>query len=205
MASFKICYDVVMKHEGGYANPVGISGETYKGIDRKHNEHWQGWQIVDAFKRAKGGYVKNGTIIVNSRLDDAVVSFYRNYFLPLIDIESIWSQDLANFVFDFFTHKQYDAVKVFNTTAKQVFNIPHQLPTTKVPADVIEQQVNPWDETFYRAFFKNRIEYYKNPATFGSSLKFSTKFQNIFIERVQKFPPEIDSSLWKWFFGIFDF
>ena len=46
--------DMVLKHEGGYANVSGdLGGETYRGISRKNFPSWNGWEIVDEKKPLK--------------------------------------------------------------------------------------------------------------------------------------------------------
>lgn len=45
------CYDIVCTNEGGYVNdPDDKGGETYKGVARRYNEDWKGWQIIDRYK-----------------------------------------------------------------------------------------------------------------------------------------------------------
>ena len=49
--NFLNAYDNLIGHEGGYANnSADIGGETYKGISRRYNSDWSGWNIIDNLK-----------------------------------------------------------------------------------------------------------------------------------------------------------
>ena len=51
--SFETALASTLRFEGGYANSSKDSGgETYRGISRKANPDWEGWQTIDAIKRA---------------------------------------------------------------------------------------------------------------------------------------------------------
>lgn len=52
MADFKKALGLILKNEGGYVFDRDDSGgETYKGIARNMNSKWDGWVIVDIFKK----------------------------------------------------------------------------------------------------------------------------------------------------------
>lgn len=55
MSSYEAAYrKIVGSHEGGYANdPDDKGGETYRGIARNFNPHWDGWHIIDSYKSQK--------------------------------------------------------------------------------------------------------------------------------------------------------
>lgn len=55
MADFSIAYEPLRQFEGGYSNNAADrGGETYAGIARNFFPKWQGWPIVDKWKRAVG-------------------------------------------------------------------------------------------------------------------------------------------------------
>ena len=52
MADFHKALKRTAKYEGGYVNdPADAGGETYKGISRRANPKWDGWQLIDAHKK----------------------------------------------------------------------------------------------------------------------------------------------------------
>lgn len=52
MANFDISYAPLKEFEGGYDNdPSDAGGETYAGIARNFFPDWEGWKIVDEYKR----------------------------------------------------------------------------------------------------------------------------------------------------------
>lgn len=55
MNNFLNAYYKVMDYEGGYSfDKDDPGGETYKGISRVHNPGWDGWKIIDVFKKLSG-------------------------------------------------------------------------------------------------------------------------------------------------------
>lgn len=51
MSYFNDAYKLTMGHEGRYTyDPNDAGGETYKGISRKYNPTWPGWEIIDWYK-----------------------------------------------------------------------------------------------------------------------------------------------------------
>jgi len=47
-SNFSEAFKKTMFNEGGYVNdPDDAGGETYKGISRKYNPDWYGWEIID--------------------------------------------------------------------------------------------------------------------------------------------------------------
>ena len=56
MSYFIDAYHHTMSNEGGYVNdPDDVGGETYKGISRKYNPSWNGWEIIDKMKNSECG------------------------------------------------------------------------------------------------------------------------------------------------------
>lgn len=190
MAKWITTYNTVLKHEGGYARARAASGETYKGIDRKYHPNWRGWVIIDQIKagRKGKGIKEQETFNFNTQLEKAVSDFYKDYLGKMVDVEAFVSQDTANMVADFLTHKQYDAVKVINKTAQQLGSV--ATAATKVTPDIVNT-ANGKASEFYKQLRNNRIAYYKNPSLFGSTLKFSTPYIKAFVARVNRFPVAI--------------
>ncbi len=58
-------------HEGGYTNdPVDVGGETYRGIARRYNPQWEGWDLIDDTKPN----------IKHTNLDPYVHKFYEEKY-----------------------------------------------------------------------------------------------------------------------------
>lgn len=185
MSNYINTYNRVLLSESGYAAPFRDSGETYKGIDRKYFPAWQGWAIVDAYK-SQYGIPKQYTIINNPTLESYVAAFYKDYLGKIVNIESIENQNLADFTADFLIHKQYDAVKVINAVAAKFNPAPPTAQNIITPGIVTVMNSHP--QFFYSLLKEYRAYYYYNPATFGSSLRFSASLITAFLTRVNKFP-----------------
>lgn len=52
MANFGDAFKKLSIKEGGYVNDKDdAGGETYRGISRKYNPTWQGWNMIDQYKK----------------------------------------------------------------------------------------------------------------------------------------------------------
>lgn len=104
MEVFNRAYDVVRKHEGGYANDVDDpGGETYKGIARRRWPSWEGWVMVDRTKRMYPSQPELGKQLgYNNELDVLVRKFYKLHFWDVIWGDEIarLSEELATDMFD---------------------------------------------------------------------------------------------------------
>lgn len=99
MADFKKSYAVVRENEGGYANnPNDRGGETYKGIARKFWSEWEGWKIIDSYKK----HVRNfeSDLEKDQGLQDAVLAFYKRYFWNELSLDQVNDQQIATELFD---------------------------------------------------------------------------------------------------------
>lgn len=97
MAVFKIAYNLVMGHEGTYSNrAIDRGGETWKGIARKIHPTWQGWVIIDGFKKAG----KINMLGQDAKLEEAVQIFYLNEFWNKMRLGEVRVQAIANEMFD---------------------------------------------------------------------------------------------------------
>lgn len=98
MATFKLAYDRTMSAEGGYSNnPNDLGGETFKGIARKKNPSWGGWQIVDALRKS-GGFP--GNLKGDAGLGVQVQKFYKSEYWDRVHGDDIAEQPIANELFD---------------------------------------------------------------------------------------------------------
>jgi lysozyme family protein len=99
MANFKISIPKVLKYEGGYVNdPNDNGGETYKGISRKFWPKWEGWVIIDKYKKSKVNFPK--ILDSDTKLQDLILTFYKTNFWDKIGGDKINSQSIADLMFD---------------------------------------------------------------------------------------------------------
>ena len=91
MAEFNKAFDITMGHEGGYSNDADdAGGETYRGISRKYNPHWTGWNLIDDTKPN----------IDKAKLDPYVRNFYEDKYWDENLLDEVESQAVANEIFD---------------------------------------------------------------------------------------------------------
>jgi len=91
MADFNEAFNATMGHEGGYVNdPDDAGGETYRGIARKYNPSWSGWNLIDDTKPN----------INNASLDPYVREFYEAQYWDVNRLDDFDDQDVANEMFD---------------------------------------------------------------------------------------------------------
>ena len=101
MANFQAAFDRTLKHEGGYANiPGDRGGETYKGISRKWNPKWPGWQTIDDYKTSLSLSALNSALAKNESLAKEVWAFYQDQYWTPLYCGEIDSQAVANELFD---------------------------------------------------------------------------------------------------------
>jgi lysozyme family protein len=89
---FDEAYKFTKKFEGGYAfDPNDKGGETYKGIARKYNKNWKGWDLIDKLKEnfPKNISISKKATIINEAFQEdkdmleLVKDFYQNDQWPL--------------------------------------------------------------------------------------------------------------------------
>ena len=98
MANFDEAYQRTLKFEGGWVNDNNDSGkETYKGISRVYKKNWEGWKIVDAYKK-KPNFPKN--LEADKKLQELVKSCYRKNYWNVIWGDKIRNQKVANDLYD---------------------------------------------------------------------------------------------------------
>lgn len=94
---FEKAYIKSMQYEGEYVyDKDDKGGETYKGISRVYNPEWEGWVIIDNYKKNNSlKELKN-----NEKLNNLVKKFYfANYWLKL-KLDKINSSLIAETIFD---------------------------------------------------------------------------------------------------------
>ncbi len=90
MADFNEAFNKTMGHEGGYVNdPDDAGGETYRGIARRYNPQWEGWDLIDDTKPNIDGV----------QLDPYVRKFYEERYWD-VNLLDEFPQSVANEMFD---------------------------------------------------------------------------------------------------------
>lgn len=101
MATFNDAFKKLSVVEGGYVNDSDDSGgETYKGISRRYNNNWEGWQIVDEYKRRYKGKSLSRVLDADERLQDSVKELYKDKYWDIFELDDIPSQLIAYQMFD---------------------------------------------------------------------------------------------------------
>lgn len=101
MATFDDAFKKVLKTEGSYVCDSDDSGgETYKGISRRYNLHWDGWTIIDEYKRRYKGKSLSKVLDVDDRLQDMVRELYKTKYWDIFELDDIPSQNIAYQMFD---------------------------------------------------------------------------------------------------------
>ncbi len=188
MANFKVSKDFTKDIEGGFWNDPS-AGWTYAGVTKRYFPLWPGFARLQQLKNKfyPGRAIPHYTLFRDEILNRYVDEFYRNTFWnKILSGDIIANQTLANLIYDFVVHKQYDAVAVINYTAKR-FDTEIVTHKTKLSEDVLDV-MNDKPTRFYSLLRQNRINYYL------SSSKFSAKKKQAFKERVEKFPNNISGT-----------
>lgn len=101
MATFNDAYKLVVKHEGSYVCDSDDSGgETYKGISRRYNPDWKGWDIVDKYKRNYRGKPLSKVLDSDNELELMVRNLYKDKYWDIFELDNIPSQTIAYQMFD---------------------------------------------------------------------------------------------------------
>jgi lysozyme family protein len=98
MAEFVLAYEKTMGHEGGYStDPDDAGGETYKGVSRRYNPTWDGWEIIDSMK----DHVDFPSILsLLPSLQDKVYDFYKKCYWDSNKLDDVNSQAIVEEMFD---------------------------------------------------------------------------------------------------------
>lgn len=99
MADFDKAFKITLGNEGGYSNdPKDPGGETIYGIARKENPTWDGWPLVDNFKKDAINFPKN--VIADSSVMSKAKVFYKKKYWDIHFLDTMNNQDIANELFD---------------------------------------------------------------------------------------------------------
>lgn len=103
MAYFGDAFKKLSIKEGGYVNDKDdAGGETYRGISRKYNPIWQGWTMIDSYKK----YYTVGSKEFKSKLDNDVQlqklvwEKYKIDYWDVFELDDFNSQRVAEQLFD---------------------------------------------------------------------------------------------------------
>jgi lysozyme family protein len=98
MANFDTADKLTSINEGGYANDsADRGGETWKGIARNMHPEWQGWPLVDWYKKDPKFPGVLGTSV---RLEQLRKDFYKTNFWDIIKGDELLFQEIANQIYD---------------------------------------------------------------------------------------------------------
>ncbi len=102
MADFETAYKPLKQFEGGYSNdPSDAGGETYAGIARNYFPKWDGWAIVDNYKKVIGQSASKLTkaLAAVPTLQKQVASWYEKEWWDRLGLAAL-PQKLANEIFE---------------------------------------------------------------------------------------------------------
>jgi lysozyme family protein len=98
MADFSKAFFRTMGHEGGYVDdPNDAGGETYRGISRKYNPRWSGWDLIDDMKN-QSNFPR--CLDDDDELDNDVMEFYEQMYWDVNLLDEVDSQAVASEMFD---------------------------------------------------------------------------------------------------------
>lgn len=101
MATFEDAFNILSVKEGGYVNDSNDSGgETYKGISRRYNIDWDGWKIIDNYKRKYFGKALSKKLDNDDNLQKLVKVLYKDKYWDIFELDNIPSQKIAYQMFD---------------------------------------------------------------------------------------------------------
>ena len=102
MAKFDEAFGKTAAIEGGYVfDPDDAGGETYKGISRRFNPSWGGWDKIDEVKKANPGKRKFDNIFdQDDALQQEVKLFYKQSYWDRFWGDDIPVQEIGEELFD---------------------------------------------------------------------------------------------------------
>ncbi len=172
MKTFDELFNGVIKHEGYYANVTGDrGGETYMGVARNLHPNWQGWQIIDEFKKQAGGNIKRNTQIHNQELLELVRQFYCYKFYKRNLIGKINDGCLQEIIFDWIVNSGFFGRKGVQKVLNNEFG--KGLTEDGIIGGKTIQAINACNaKALFEAIKKARIDYYHRIAQKGQNHKF---------------------------------
>lgn len=179
-AAFDPAYNLVRKHEGYYVNdPKDLGAETYAGVARAIHPTWQGWPILDAYKKKIGRLLVTNEVVPG--MEEAVEQFYRAQWSRSRAGE-ILDQNVANIYFDFYilaARAVATMQEVLNSLGQRV-----KVDNAIGPATIAAiNAANP--AKLYQRYKKARIRYHKVRVASGAV---SAKFLPGWLKRTMDFP-----------------
>lgn len=179
-AAFTPSFSILQDNEGFYANhPEDLGKETYAGIARAFFPLWDGWPVLDRYKKSIGRELRTNEIVPG--MEPYVRSFYEVKFKAL-KADQIVSQDVANIFFDFYIL----AAKAVATMQEVLRSMGQNITVdNKVSQSLIDaiNRVNP--TKLYNNFRAARIKYHQDRVASGAV---SATFLPGWIKRTMKFP-----------------
>lgn len=102
MADFDAAFEKTAAIEGGYVfDPDDAGGETYKGISRRFNPSWKGWDKIDKIKRTNNRKKKFDRIFDQDKdLQGEVRLFYKQAYWDKFQGDGIPVPEIAEELFD---------------------------------------------------------------------------------------------------------
>lgn len=98
MAEFMAAHLKTSRIEGGYSNnPLDHGGETIFGIARNRWPDWEGWALVDAYKRL-AGFPANAEH--SPELQAMSARFFKATFWDALRLDEVRSQEVAEEMYD---------------------------------------------------------------------------------------------------------
>ena len=113
MANFAEAYKRLSVKEGGYVNDSDdAGGETYKGISRRYNPNWDGWIMIDVYKKRYKGNTLRKKLDADTQLQKLVERKYKIGYWDVFELDSVPNQLIAFQMFDTNVNcGQYAAIK----------------------------------------------------------------------------------------------
>jgi lysozyme family protein len=103
MADFYKALHKTVLAEGRYSNhPNDSGGATYMGIARNYHPKWEGWKIIDTYSDKN-----SDKLFKDVKLNYCVAAFYRDNFWDKICGTLIYSQIVAEKIFDIAVNMGY--------------------------------------------------------------------------------------------------
>lgn len=170
--------NMVLKHEGGYANVKDdAGGETYRGITRKNFSSWSGWEIVDAHKP-----LKNNQVIDDLALDEYVRDFYYDKFYQPLKIAKIDDMLISGHLLCHGVNAGIKpAVRLLQKAINNITDANIAVDGIIGSATLVQANSSSANEIAYE-FINQRNQYYKNIVARNPSQK---KFLNGWLKRVE--------------------
>lgn len=153
------CINFVLKNEGGYSNdPDDLGRETYKGVSRKSFPAWDGWKVIDGYK--KSHKLSWNEKIQDEHLDKLVFDLYMYGFWKPMNLFGINSANVVLQMFDF----------GINAGARTAIKLAQRL-SGAVPDGrcgyATKMAINELDpDSFFKAYQEGRKAHYRTRKTF---------------------------------------